>query len=151
MVGRCRLAGKEKCPRGHLQLRILPQPVVEHDDAQGVEELPFIFMDAFDLTIEDGVRINGLAALRLKPLGKLHFCRALRLADRVAEPLVAGQFLELGQLGEIGNPAVADGLSDGVGERRVRQQQPPSRRDPVGLVVEPLGIQLSQIFYRCGA
>ena len=53
VVGRRRLAGKEKCPRGHLEIRILPQPVVQHDDAQRVEQLPLVFVDAFDLAIED--------------------------------------------------------------------------------------------------
>ena len=112
MVGRCRLAGKEKCPRGHLELRGLPQPVVQHDDAQRIEQLPLVFVDALDLTIEDRVRIDRLAGCRFEPLGKLRFRLPLRFEDRVAKPLVIGQFLELAQLAEISNPSVADGFSD---------------------------------------
>ena len=46
---------------------------------------------------------------------------------------------------EIRDPAVADGVGDRAGERRIRQQQPAPRRDPVGLVVETLGEHLREI------
>ena len=71
---------------------------------------------------------------------------ALRTAS--AKALVVGQFLELAQLAEISNPSVADGFGDGVRERGIRQQQPSSRRDAVGLVVEPLGKHLGQVLDR---
>jgi hypothetical protein len=38
-----------------------------------------------------------------------------------------------------------------LGESRVGQQQPASRRDAVGLVVEPLGVQLGKVLHRHGA
>ena len=34
-----RLAGKEECSRGHFELGIMPQSIVEHDDPQCVQEL----------------------------------------------------------------------------------------------------------------
>ena len=76
------------------------------------------------------------------------FGLALGLAERVAKALVVGQRLELAQLAEVGDPAVADGLGDRAGERRVRQQQPAPRRDAVGLVVEALGKHLGQVLDR---
>ena len=76
------------------------------------------------------------------------FGLALGLAKRVAKGPVVGQRLELAQLAEIGDPAVADRLGDGCGERRVRQQQPATRRDAVGLVVEALRKHLGQVFDR---
>ena len=94
------------------------------------------------------VRVHDLPGRRLEPVGKLHFGLALGLAEVVAKALVVGQRLELAQLTEVGDPAVADGLGDGAGERRVGQQQPAPRRDAVGLVVEPLGKHLGQVLDR---
>ena len=70
------------------------------------------------------------------------------LAKRVAKGLVVGERLELAQSAEIDHPAVADRLCDGCGERRVRQQQPTTRGDAVGLVVEPLRKHVGQVFDR---
>ena len=50
------LAGKDECARCHVQIWIFPQPVVQHDDAQRIEQLPLVFMDSLDLTIEDADR-----------------------------------------------------------------------------------------------
>ncbi|HST10809.1 MAG TPA: hypothetical protein VLL05_10565, partial [Terriglobales bacterium] len=57
--GRC-LSGEEKRPRIHIESGILAQPVVEHNDPQCIQELAFVLVDAFDLAIEDRLRINGL-------------------------------------------------------------------------------------------
>ena len=73
---------------------------------------------------------------------------ALGLAETRRGSCVVGKRLELAQLTEIGHPAVADGLGDRAGERRVCQQQPAPRRDAVGLVVEPLGKHLGQVLDR---
>src|SRR4029077_18522863 len=89
----------------------------QHDDAERVEQLPLVFVDAFDLAIEYGVRIDGLPGCRFEPLGKLRFRLALRLENRLAKALVTGQLLELGQLAEIGNPPITDGFGEGAGER----------------------------------
>ena len=91
------------------------------------------------------VRVHRLAGGRFEPVGKLRLGLALGLAEGVAKALVVGQRLELAQLAEVGDPAVADGLGDRAGERRVRQQQPAARRDAVGLVVEALGKHLGQV------
>ena len=73
------------------------------------------------------------------------------LRTGVAKAPVVGQRLQLAQLVEVGDPAVADGLGDRAGQRRVRQQQPAPRRDAVGLVVETLGKHLGQILDRLRA
>ena len=64
-------------------------------------------MDALDLTVEDRVRIDCLAGSQRSHSANCHF--ASRLASRkLAEALVPGQRLQLAQLTEIGDPAVAD-------------------------------------------
>ena len=87
VVGRRRLAGEEERPRRHLEVRILAQPVVEHHDAQRIEQLPLVFVDALDLAIEDGVRVHRLTGGRLEPVGKLRLGFALGLAEGVAKAL----------------------------------------------------------------
>ncbi len=148
LVGRRRLARKEERARRHLETRILPQPIIEDDDAQHVEELPLVFVYPLDVTIEDAVRVHGLSGGRPDPLRKGRLGRARGSTERVAKALVVGQGPESRQLGEVGDPAVADCLGDGVGEARVCQQQPTPRRDAVGLVVETLGKHLGQVLHR---
>ena len=53
-----------------------------------------------------------------------------------------------GQLIKIGDPALADGVGDQFGERRIGQQKPAARRDAVGLIVESLRKHLGKIFHR---
>ena len=116
---------------------VLSQPVVEHDDAQRVQQLPFVFVNALDLAIEDVVRIDCLTRGRFEPVGELALWpRAWRRGTHCGKLLSPARGSSLLQLPEIGHPAVADGLGDRAGERRVRQQQPAPRRDAVGLVVE---------------
>ena len=57
-IGRRRLAREEERSRQNFEIWILAEPIVEHYNAQGVEQLPLVFVDAFDLAIEDGVRID---------------------------------------------------------------------------------------------
>ena len=85
---------------------------------------------------------------RSEPVRELRLGLALGLADGVAEAAIVGERLQLRQLGEVGDPAVADGFGDAAGERRVRQQQPAPRRHAVGLVVEALGKHLGQVLDR---
>ena len=49
---------------------------------------------------------------RLEPVGETRLGLALGLAEGVAEAAVVGQRLQLAQLAQVGDPAVADGLGD---------------------------------------
>ncbi len=77
MVSRCRFAGEEECARHHFCVGILPQPVINDDDSQRVQQLSLIFVDAFDLAIEDRVRVHELPRRRFEPIGKPCFGLAL--------------------------------------------------------------------------
>ena len=37
---------------------VLAQPVIQHDDAKRVQQLPLVFVDALHLAIKDAVRVN---------------------------------------------------------------------------------------------
>ena len=95
-----------------------------------------------------------------KPEGRVngavhHFeVEAIALADVLPvgdEGGIIGQWDEVTELGQVLDPAVADGLHDQTGEVGVRQQEPAARRDTVGLVVEPLGKHVSEIPHRSPA
>src|SRR5262249_36048245 len=139
---------EKESPRRHIKLWVLPQPIVEHHNAQRVEELPLVFVDALNLAIEDAIRVHRLAGCPLEPIGKLRLGLAFGLTEIVTQSLVTSQRLQLTQLTEVSHPAVADGVGDRVRKRWVRHQQPAAGSDTVGLVAETLGVQFSQILDR---
>ena len=60
MVGRSRLAGEQEHARRHRKVGLLPQPVVEDHDVHRVQQLSLVFMDALDVAVEDGIRIDAV-------------------------------------------------------------------------------------------
>ena len=107
VVRRGRLPGEEERPGPDVETRIFPEPVVEDHDAQGVEQLPLVLVDALDLTVEDAVRVNHLPGRRLEPLGEPRLALTLGLPEHLAEARVLGQWREPPQLVEAGDPASA--------------------------------------------
>ena len=144
-VGRRGLAGEEEGPRGHLQPGVPAQAVVQHHDAQAVQELPLVLVDALHLAVEDRLRIHHLARRALQPVGEA--CLLLPLGHRhpFPEGRVVGQRAELLELREVGHPPFPDRPADHLGEGRIAEPQPASGGHPVGLVVEALGEQLGQV------
>ena len=128
---------------------IFAQAVVKHDDAQRVEQLPLVFVDAFDLAVEDRVGIDATA--RTSALSQSANCDlglALGLAEGVAEAASSASGLSLAScVRSVIQPSPMASVMS-VGERRVGQQQPAPRRDAVGLVVESLGEHLGEILAR---
>jgi hypothetical protein len=140
-----RFAGEEERARRQLEARILAQPVVEHHDAQPVQQLPLVLVDALDLAVEDRGRIDDHAGCRSEPLGNLRLCFALGVADSVVKTAIVRERPEPLQLGEVGDPALADRLGDAARQRRVGEQEPAPRRHAVGLVAEALGVHLGEV------
>src|SRR5260370_19570172 len=140
--GRRRTACQEDRPGPDIESGVFPQAVVEDYDPQSVQELPLIFMDTLDVAIENAVRIDGYLGAPPQPIGKLAFGAPLGLSKRIREAGIRGERLKFAQLGEVFDPLLPDGFGNRARERRVRQMQPAARRDPVGLVVKPLGEHL---------
>ena len=105
-------------------------------------------MDALDLAVEDRVGIDRLTLVLAEPIREGGLGRALGRPDRAAEGRVTGEWLELCELPEVVDPAVADGARDGAGQPGIGQQEPPPRRHAVSLVAEPLGKRLGQVLHR---
>ena len=97
-IGRRRLAREEEGARRRRELGVRAHPVVEHDDAQRVQQLALVFMDALHLAVEDRVGIDGLAGGGLQPVGEADLGLALGLADAGLEVAVVGQRRQVPQL-----------------------------------------------------
>src|SRR5215469_15138571 len=67
VISGCRLASKEEGARRHFDTRIFAYPIVENDDAQRIEQLSLVFVDALDLAVEDGVWVDHLVKCRFEP------------------------------------------------------------------------------------
>ena len=145
VVGGRGLAGEEERARRHVELRVLPQAIVEHDDVQRVQQLPLVFVDALDLRVEDRLGIDDLPVGPSASPAKRVFASRLALRTAARNALSSASGLSFSSWLEVGDPAVADGLGDDAGERRIGQQQEAALRDAVGLVVETLGKQRGEI------
>src|SRR6516225_5688600 len=91
MIGWCRLASEEEGPRHYLKVRVLPQPVVQHNDAKGVQQLPFVLVDALHLAIEDRVWIHSHSGARLDPSREVRFGITLGFQDGTAKAAIVGE------------------------------------------------------------
>ena len=111
-VGGRRLAGEEERPRRHFEVRVLAQPVVEHDDVQRVQQLPLVLVNALDLAVEDRVRIDADAGRLPSASPRNATWPRAWLAERVAEAARRRRAASASQLVKIGDPAVADRLGD---------------------------------------
>ena len=114
---------------------------------QHVQELPLVFVDAFDLRVEECVGIHYRSAIVFQPVGKSCLGFPLGSTDRVAKALVVRQRLQFLQLRQLGDPPIADAFRDDPCQCRIRQQQPAARGNAIGLVVEPFRIHRGEIWH----
>ena len=105
-------------------------------------------MNALDLAIKNGVRVDGYVRVSLDPIGEPGLRRALGLLNLGAEGAVARQRPKLPQFGEIGDPGIVDRARDRFRERGICKPEPAPRRHSVGLVVEALRESLREVFDR---
>jgi hypothetical protein len=87
--------------------------------------LPLVFVDALDLAVEDGVRIDDDVRTDPEPVGKPRLARALGFVKVRAERGVGREWPELLQLREIRDPGVAKNRSGNrLGQRRIGELEP---------------------------
>ena len=109
LIGGRGLAGEKEGARGHVEIGVLAQPVIENDDPQRIEQLALVFVNALDLAIEDRVRIDGNVRMPLDPVGEPGLGHALGFANIRPERSIVCERPKLLQLRQIGDPGVADG------------------------------------------
>src|SRR6516162_6391568 len=96
-------------------------------------------MQAFDLAIENCVGIYRRAGSPPNPICKLLFRATFSLRDFGTKSSVLSEFFQLGELIEVGDPAISDRAGDNFCERGICEKQPAPLRYAIRLIVEPLG------------
>src|SRR6202162_4989272 len=94
-VGRRGFAGEKERTWVQVEPRVLAQSVVEHNDPQCIQELAFVLVDAFDLAIEDRLRIKGLPCRPVEPNTELSLGISLDLKEVITEAIVFSECFEL--------------------------------------------------------
>src|SRR3984957_12983017 len=112
MIGRGSLSGEEECAGLDLEIRVIAQAVIQHNNTQCVQELPLIFVNALYLRVDDGVGVDRLTGGRLEPAGELLLGLMLGREKRIAKALVLGEGLKPPQLAEVRCPSVADRIGN---------------------------------------
>ena len=97
------LPAKKNVRGGIVAVGVRAEPVVQHDDAQRVQQLPLVLVDALDLAVEDGVAGRRvIAAWMPQPVDEAQLGVVLGCPERGAEARVFGQRLEAFELREVG-------------------------------------------------
>ena len=112
-----------------------------------LEQLSLVFVQPFDHDIEERVDVHGLVAGRpASNVGQSLLVLLLHVPPGGLEVRIVGVGLQLAQLFEVRQPAVADPASviswDQAG---IGQPHETTRRDAVRLVLEPLGPQFGEV------
>ena len=96
VIGRRCLAGKHHRARHPVGIRIGEDAVVTGDHMQHIEQLALVFMDALDLDIEQGRRIERQAEIGRDPVGQAHLVGQFSGAKLRAENGIAGNVFQTG-------------------------------------------------------
>ena len=114
-------------------------------DVQHVQQLALVLVEALDLHVQHGVRVDVDPAVRLDPVGQALLVGELGGRKFLQECRLVREFLQLGQLAEVLAPVGADRLVDEGRQRPVGVGQPAARRDAVGDVDEAAREQLGEV------
>ena len=136
VIGRSRFTGEDIHTRHPLGVRIGLNAVVAGDHMQHVHQLTFVFVNTLDLYVKQRFRIHYHVKLLGNERGQTFFVLQLRSAYRLVHQREIAVLFKLAQLAEIGTPGAANILIQYLGERRVSQRQPATRRHAVGNVAE---------------
>ena len=98
--------------------------------------LTFVLMQALDLDIENGIRVDLNPGARFHKRRQTNFVLQLDGTVLLAELRVIRVFFQVDQLVQIVGPLFLQGLIQQIGQQRVALLDPATRRDAVGHVVE---------------
>ena len=112
---------------------------------QDVQQLALVLVQTLYLHVEDGTRIDLDAVLLLDVLRQTHLVAIFDVHELLLCLRIVGIDLEFFNVGQIGDPLVADVLSHPVCQQRVAVQQETALCDTVRLVVELLRHHLVEI------
>ncbi|OIQ69217.1 hypothetical protein GALL_491840 [mine drainage metagenome] len=143
-IARRRLAAEHLDARHPVRRRVFADSVPLCDGLQDVQQLALVFVDAFDLHVEQRVRVNRDATFLGDPARDCHLVGALGGGEGLGKGLVLDMRLQIAQAVQIADPCLADGVGNQLGQRTVRQMQPAARGYTVGFIDDPPRMQLGQ-------
>ncbi len=144
-VSGCCLRAEDEDAGVDVEVGLFNQSIEEDDDVEDEEELALVLVEALDLDVEDGVGV-GLEAEGVEDrIGEDLLVGALDVGVGGEEAAVLCEGFELGELAEVGDPLVADGVGDEVGQTGVRLEEPAALCDAVGLIGEVVGHDLVEV------
>ena len=133
-IGRGRLAGEDLDARAPVLRGVRTDGVVLADGVQDVEQLALVFVDALDLHVEQGVRVERQAELGGGQPCHGEFTRAALGPERLAEPGILGMWHQPGEQVRIPQHAVAQRVHQQLGQAGVGLVQPAAEGDAIGAV-----------------
>ena len=104
--------------------------------------LPLVLMDALHLDVEHGVRIHGNVCTLQNVIRQVGLQAQLDLPPFVPEAAILYKPLQLPQLVQVLDPAVANFAADQVSQAGIALHHPAAGGDPVGFVIELLWRQI---------
>ena len=131
-----------------LEIGIRQTAVIEIHHLHDVQQLALVCMEALDLDIEDGVRVNDEPALAFDVLRETNLVRALGGADALEEGGITFEVGELFKFGGVIEPGIADRLADEFRVGGVCFGEEAAVADTIGLVVEYRGLEGGKILER---
>ncbi len=118
-------------------VRMIFEQKILIQDKEGIQQLPLIFVQSFDLDVKKGIRINRYAHFIFHVLSQTHLVVPFDVHQSAQNIFVIGQMSELGKLAQIADPIfAARQFGQHRRQLRIAQPQPSSWRHTVGFVVE---------------
>jgi hypothetical protein len=96
--------------RDEWRIRILLNSIVHCDDVQAVEQLPLVFVNALDLDVKNGRRVDVDTVVLLQNFGQLHFVLLLGFLNGALEASVLGPLLQLLEVLQVHGPGFSNFL-----------------------------------------
>ncbi len=103
---------------------------------QNIQRLPLVTVNALDLAVENGMRVELLPHRPLDIGGEPLFVRQFHQRHFLGEDRIVRPLREPQQIGGMRHPALADRFADDAGQFRVRLHQPAPVGNAVGFVAE---------------
>ena len=113
--------------------------MIEMDEMQGVEELPFIFMYPFYLDIKHRMGINRNPAVFSDIRRQLHLVAEFYLLPCSSKFRVVDKGFQATQQIEIGDPGRTNATGNELCQLWINVEEPAARGDAVGFGIEPAG------------
>ena len=141
VITRCGFGTEDESDRGQITELSALQLIIDSQNAQGVHELALVFMETFDLNVENhiGIQRNSFPGQNLST--ELLLLGFLYSTEFTAERFVYFRDKRL-QFIQIRFKTGTDLIGNQFGKLRVAQAEPAALCDSVGFVLEPFRVKL---------